>query len=108
MGKLRVRQRAERPDEDAAVAQHADLLVARAADTKDEIRLAVQVGGIRDDGDAGLAIRLVADARCLAGAGLDEHLDAVTDDLGGELWSECDPGLPGRRFAWDGDLHGCL
>ena len=66
-----------------ALAQHLDLLVGGPADAKDDVGLARTAPGASGTMVApGLAVRLVGVRGRLAGAGLDEHLDAVARSAG--------------------------
>ena len=53
----------------------------------------------------GLAVGLVEVGRGLAGTGLDENLEALADELAGDLGREGDARLAFGGLARDGDLH---
>ena len=68
-------------------------------------RLAVQGRDVGDDGRACLAVGLVGVRRCLAGAGLDENLGAIADQLAGDQRRQCDASLSFGGLARNSDLH---
>ena len=102
---LRPGEGAQGADEDRSRAQHLDLLVGGPADAEHHVRLAVQLRRVRHDRRAGLAVGLVEVRAREAGAGLDQHLVAVPDQLAGDLGRERDARFAVRRLAWNTDLH---
>jgi len=88
-----------------ALAQHAGLLVRRAADADDDVGLSVERGSVRYDRCPRLAEGLVADEGGVAGARLHHHVDAILAQGGDGLRGQRHARLTGRGLAGDSDLH---
>ena len=102
---LGMREDAQGADEHRALAQHLELVLGGAADAQDHVGIAVQGRRVGHDARARLGVRRVDVRGCLSGAGLDEHLEPIGDELAGDLGREGDARLAFGGLARYSDLH---
>ncbi len=92
-------------EEDLARLEHLALESLGLLDLDDHLRVAKNLRGGRDDGSAGVAIRVVVHADALPGGRLDDHLVAVSAQFPHAGRRQADAMLEDLRLLGNADAH---